>query len=194
VSVRRTLIAAAALALAGAASGADPKAGGAKAVVCAACHGEGGNSANPAVPSIAAQPAQFLATSLYMFREGNRKDPQMTPMAVNLSNTEMNDLAAYFSSQKAAPSKHRTSPENAQAGPELARKFQCTQCHGVRMQGQQHIPRLAGQHLEYLRAQLRAFKERKRVDLDGKMSESAQVLSDKDIEVLVDYIAGLELQ
>ena len=52
-----------------AAQGADPN-------LCAACHGENGNSANPAVPSLAQQPAQFISTSLFMFREGNRKDPQ----------------------------------------------------------------------------------------------------------------------
>ena len=167
-----------------AAAAADPKA-------CAACHGEGGNSANPAVPSLAGQPAQFISTALYMFRAGQRKDPQMTPMATGLSNTEMNDLAAYFSAQKPAPSRHRASPDNAAAGPSLAQKFQCTQCHGAHMLGQQHIPRLAGQQFEYLRAQLRSFKRGTRMDLDGKMSESAQPLSDKDIEVLADYIAGL---
>ncbi len=186
---------AAALALASAVSAAaDPKAGESKAAVCFACHGQGGNSANPAVPSIAGQPAQFISTSLYMFREGNRKDAQMSPIAANLSNTEMNDLAAYFSAQKPSPSGHRPSAENAQAGPGLAQKFKCTQCHGARMLGQQHIPRLAGQQFEYLRAQLRGFKAGTRIDLDAKMSESAQVLSDKDIEILVDYLAGLGTQ
>ena len=187
-------MAAAALALASAASAADPRAGESMAAVCFACHGQGGNSTNPAVPSIAGQPAQFISTSLYTFREGNRKDPQMSPIAANLSNTEMNDLAAYFSAQKPAPSAHRASADNAQARPELAQKFNCTQCHGARMLGQQHIPRLAGQQVEYLRAQLRGFKARTRIDLDGKMSESAQVLSDKDIEILVDYLAGLGIQ
>ena len=129
-----------------------------------------------------------------MFREGNRKDAQMSPIAANLSNTEMNDLAAYFSAQKPSPSGHRPSAENAQAGPGLAQKFKCTQCHGARMLGQQHIPRLAGQQFEYLRAQLRGFKAGTRIDLDAKMSESAQVLSDKDIEILVDYLAGLGTQ
>ena len=79
---------------------ADAEAGRAKAQVCAACHGADGNSDNPQWPSIAAQPAQFIAMSLFMFREGNRKDPQMTPMAATLSNADMNDLAAYFSAQK----------------------------------------------------------------------------------------------
>ena len=173
------------------AAGADTAAGEKRAGVCAACHGAGGNSTDPAAPTIAGQPAQFIAMSLYMFREGNRKNAEMTPMATGLSHTEMNDLAAYFAAQNPQPSKHRARPENAEAGPGLARKFSCTQCHGLRLLGQQHIPRLAGQQFEYLRAQLRAFKTGARQDLDGKMSESIQPLSDKEIDVLADYIAGL---
>ena len=162
--------------------------------VCAACHGDAGNSTNPAVPSLAGQPRQFLSTALYMFREGYRKDPQMTPMAANLSNAEMNELAGYFSKQPAAPARHRARPENVSAGPGLVQKFHCTQCHGAELQGQQQMPRLAGQQYDYLRAQLRGFRDGKRGDLDGKMSESAQGLSDTDIEALVDYIAGLGAQ
>jgi cytochrome c553 len=67
----------------------------------------------------------------------------------------------------------------------------CTQCHGPRLLGQQQMPRLAGQHYEYLRAQLAAFKAGKRADLDGNMTAAAQALSQKDIEVLADYLAGL---
>src|SRR6516164_8945735 len=84
---------------AGGARAADAEAGRKKAEVCVACHGESGNSTNPAVPSLAAQPAQFISMELFQFREGNRKDAQMTPMAANLSNADMNDLAAYFSAQ-----------------------------------------------------------------------------------------------
>ncbi|HEV7914639.1 MAG TPA: c-type cytochrome [Albitalea sp.] len=169
---------------------ADAEAGRQKAAVCAACHGEGGNSTNPAVPSIAQQPAQFVSTALFMFREGNRKDPQMSPMAANLSNEDMNDLAAFFSAQKAAPPSHKSDPENAKAGPGLAQKFNCTQCHGRGLLGQQHIPRLAGQQFEYLRTQLRGFKAMTRADIDGNMTSAARALSDKDIEVLSDFIAG----
>lgn len=170
---------------------ADPEAGKAKAMVCAACHGANGNSTDPAVPSLAGQPAQALATQLFQFREGNRKNPLMTPMASNLSNDDMNNIAAYFSSLKADPPKHKTSPANAELGPQLARKFNCTQCHGPALLGQQHMPRLAGQQAEYLRVQLRGFKASTRADLDGNMTSAAQALTDKDIEVLVDYLAGL---
>ena len=173
---------------------ANAEAGKQKAAVCAACHGEGGNSTNPAVPSIAQQPAQFVGTALFMFREGNRKDPQMSPMAANLSNEDMNDLAAFFSAQTAAPPSHKSNPENAKAGPELAQKFNCTQCHGRGLLGQQHIPRLAGQQFEYLRTQLRGFKAMTRADIDGNMTSAARALSEKDIEVLADFIAGASAQ
>jgi len=167
-----------------AAGAADPK-------LCASCHGEGGNSVNPAVPSLAGQPRQFITTALYMFRSGDRKDPQMAPIAAPLSNADLNELAAYFTAQKPASPRHSTSAENAKAGPDVAKKFNCTQCHGPRLVGQQQMPRLAGQNYEYLLAALRAFKTGKRADMDGNMTAAAQALSDKDIEVLADYLAGL---
>src|ERR671925_1792660 len=112
-----------------------------KAQACFACHGPEGNSSNPAVPSIAGQPGQFITTTLFFYRQGDRKNEQMSPVAQGLSNEDMNDLAAYFSAQKAAPPRHKASPENTKVGPELSRKFNCTQCHGPRLMGQQQIPR-----------------------------------------------------
>ena len=174
-----------------AAAGADIEAGRQKAQVCVACHGPAGNSTNTVMPSLAGQPAQFISTELFQFREGHRKDPQMTPMAANLSNADMSDLAAYFSAQKPAPPAHKTDPTNAAVAQKLAQQFYCVQCHGPGLLGQQHIPRLAGQQFEYLRTQLRGFKAQTRADLDGNMTSAAQALTDKDIDVLVDYISGL---
>ena len=174
-----------------AAAGADVEAGRQKAQVCVACHGPEGNSANPVMPTLAGQPAQFISIELFQFREGNRKDPQMTPMAANLSNADMNDLAAYFAAQKPRPPSHKTDPANAATAPKLAQQFNCVQCHGKALLGQQHIPRLAGQQFEYLKMQLRGFKAQTRADLDGNMTSAAQALSENDIDALVDYIAGL---
>jgi len=162
--------------------------------VCVACHGSEGNSAIPANPSLAAQPGQFLSIQLYQFREGNRKDPQMSPIAEKLSNKEMNELAAYFSKQKAAASTHKTSPENAVAGPKLTHQLNCVQCHGPQLRGQEHIPRFAGLQYEHLLAQLRKLKTQSRGDFDGFMTQISQPLADKDIEILADYIAGLSPQ
>ncbi len=192
MSVRKALVVAAAFALAGgAATAADIEAGKRKAALCEACHGPEGNAVIPVNPSIAGQPAQFISNALFFFREGNRKDPQMTPIASTLSNADMNDLAAYFSSLNMAPPKHKTSPENAAAGPGLAQKFMCTQCHGPALLGTQHIPRIAGQLPDYVRTQLKGFKASTRSDIDGNMTSAAQALSEKDIEVLADYLAGI---
>lgn len=143
------------------------------------------------MPSLAGQPAQFISMQLFLFRQGDRKDPQMSPIAANLSNADMNELAAYFTKQRPAAPSHKTAPENAAAGPKLAQQFNCVQCHGPALLGQQHIPRLAGQQHQYLLTQLRGFKTHTRADLDGNMTSAAELLSEKDIEILADYLSGL---
>lgn len=163
-----------------------------KAAACIECHGSGGTLTDPAMPSLAGQPKQFLVTQLFMFREGIRKDPQMSPAAANLTNADLNDLAAYFSTQKLAPPARAADPSKTAAARRLAEQYHCVQCHGPGLMGQQHIPRLAGQQREYLRAQLRAFKTSTRFDMDGQMSSAAQPLSEADIEILADYLAGLK--
>lgn len=175
-----------------AARAADVAAGQQKAQNCVACHGPEGNSVNPTVPSLAGQPAQFIATQLLMFREGRRKDAQMSPFAAGLSNADLNNLAAYFAAQTVAPPAHQADAASAQAGPRLAQQFNCTQCHGPALMGQQHIPRLAGQQFDYLKAQLRGFKASTRFDMDGQMTSAAQALSEADITMLADYLAGLK--
>jgi len=162
-----------------------------KTQACIVCHGPGGNSTDPAMPSLAGQPAQFISMQLFMFREGNRKDPQMSPLASSLSNADMNELAAYFSRQKPATPSHRTASENAATGRRLTEQHHCVQCHGPALLGLQHIPRLAGQQFAYLRTQLRGFKAKTRADFDGNMTSAAALLSEKDIEVLADYLSGL---
>jgi len=163
-----------------------------KAEACVACHGADGNSTNDVVPSLAGQPKQFITTQLVMFREGNRKDPQMSPMAANLSNADINDFGTYFSAQKPAPPRQSTVPDKVAAGRRLTERNHCVSCHGPALMGQQHIPRLAGQQREYLRTQLRGFKAGTRFDMDGNMTPAAQSLSDADIEIVADYLAGMK--
>ncbi|MDQ6917595.1 MAG: c-type cytochrome [Pseudomonadota bacterium] len=162
-----------------------------KAEACAACHGADGNSSNPVIPSLAGQPKQFITTQLVMFREGNRKDPQTSPLTANMSNADINDFGTYFSAQELTPAQQMTVPDKAAAGRGLTEQFNCVQCHGPALTGQQHIPRLAGQQGEYLRIQLRGFKSSTRFDMDGNMTSAAQPLSGADIDTLADYLAGL---
>jgi cytochrome c553 len=144
------------------------------------------------VPSLAGQPQQFIVTQLIMFRLGNRKDPQMSPAAANLTNTDLNDLAAFFSAQKSTSAPRAIDPGRAATGRRLTEQHHCVACHGPALKGQQHVPGLAGQQRQYLRTQLIGFKAGTRFDMDGNMSSAAQPLSDSDIEVLADYLAALK--
>lgn len=159
--------------------------------LCAACHGPNGNSTNPAIPSLAGQPAQFIGTQLVMFREKRRNDPQMSPIAASLTNADINALGKFFAAQEHAPPAAKPSPDVVERGKQVAEKFNCTACHGATLKGQQHMPRLAGQQAEYLKVQLRGFKAGTRFDMDGNMTAAAQPLSAQDIDVLAEYLATL---
>jgi cytochrome c553 len=160
--------------------------------LCAACHGPQGNSAVPTNPSLAGQPKQFITTQLVMFREGNRKDPQMSPIAANLTNAEVNELGAYFASQEPVPPPPSDmDPAKVAASQRLASQYNCVVCHGAALKGTQHIPRLAGQQRVYLAEQLRGFKAGKRFDMDGNMTSAAKPLTAEDIELLAEYLAAL---
>ncbi len=171
---------------------ADAETGRAKAEICVACHGPAGNSTQPAYPSLAGQPKQFIVSALYQFREGKRVNALMSPMAASLSNADLNDLAAYFSAQKMAPPAKPASPATIAAGEKIAQANNCTACHSPQLTGQQHIPRLAGQHRDYLAAQLAAFRAATRGEMDGMMTSVAQVLTPQDIDALADYLSGLD--
>ena len=164
-----------------------------KAQVCGACHGADGNSPSSIVPSLAGQPRQFIVTALYMYREGRRKNALMSPFAEKLSNADFNDLAAYYSSLKMAPPARTTTPEKAAQGNAISEKNNCVACHTASLVGQQQMPRLAGQHYDYLLDQLKQFKASTRGDMDGTMTSAAQALSPADIEILAEYMSTLSV-
>ncbi len=87
--------------VAGPALAADAEAGKAKSTTCAGCHGPDGISANPLWPNLAGQKDQYLIKQMKDFRDGNRTDPVMAPMAQGLSDQDIADMAAYYSQLKA---------------------------------------------------------------------------------------------
>ena len=98
----RLLVAAALLAatpFAFAASG-DASVGKKKSGPCAACHGPEGVSPTPDFPNLAGQHADYLEAALKHYKNGKRKNPIMAEQAKNLSQKDILDLAAYFSSQR----------------------------------------------------------------------------------------------
>jgi cytochrome c553 len=88
----------------GVAAAADVAAGKARVeAVCSACHGITGISASPAFPNLAGQKEGYLRTALMAYRSGSRKDPVMGNMAANLSDAEIDNLAAYLAGLKGYP-------------------------------------------------------------------------------------------
>ncbi len=76
----------------------DVNAGKSKSLVCVACHGPEGISFNGIWHNLAVQKRGYIVLQLKAFREGQRYDPWMSPMAKPLSDEEIEDLAAYYSS------------------------------------------------------------------------------------------------
>ena len=75
----------------------DVKAGRAKALMCQACHGLDGLSKTPDAPNIAGQTEAYLVAQLQAYKSGGRKNDAMSVVAPSLSDTDIEDLAGYFS-------------------------------------------------------------------------------------------------
>jgi len=167
------------------------EAGKQKAEACVACHGPNGNSQAGMFPVLAGQTDRYIYLQLKDYKEGRRKNAMMSAIAAGLEKQDMLDLAAYFSQQKQARTGFKTEPARVTAGAKKAEETLCAMCHLGGMKGQNEIPRLAGQHPEYIVTQLKNFKARERTNDAGNMTSLAQTLSEDDIENLAHWIHSL---
>jgi cytochrome c553 len=104
--MKKILIITAAMALGATAHAADPAAGKEKSKTCAACHGENGISQVPDFPKLAGQYNDYLVRALSDYKSGARKNAIMTGLVTNLTQQDIADLAAYYSSQHALATKY----------------------------------------------------------------------------------------
>lgn len=179
------------------AQAADIEAGKAKSAVCAACHGADGNSLNPAWPKLAGQHAPYLIAQLKAFQANKgRSDPLMSSQAQSLTPEEIDNLAAYFSSQKiqpgeADPSRVAQGQKLYQGGQVATQLPACIACHGPTGHGNAlaGFPLIGGQQADYVIKQLNDYKSGARQN--AMMSPIAHKLSDEDIKNLAAYLSGL---
>ena len=169
----------------------DIEAGKKKAEACVACHGATGNSPAGMFPTLAGQNPRYIYLQLKDYKEGRRQNPMMTAIASTLEKADMQDLAAYFGSQKQVRSTFQADPQRIKAGAAKADESLCAMCHMGGMTGQNEIPRLAGQHPDYIITQLKNFKARTRHNDAGNMTSLAQTLSENDMENLAHWISSL---
>jgi cytochrome c553 len=189
----------------------DPVAGEAKAATCGACHGLDGNSADPQYPKLAGQHEAYIARQLELFKNGGRQNPIMLGFAAPLSPQDMRDIGAFYATKVATPGLANDAPVAAggdetwvargerlyRGGHKDSGTPACMACHGPSGRGNPaaSYPALAGQHANYTKAQLTAFRDGqvhgKDAQANAVMANVAAYLSDEDIEALATYIEGL---
>jgi len=172
--------------------------------VCAACHAADGNSAAAANPKLAGQLYDYLHKQLANFKpqggkKAERDNAVMAGMTANLSAADMKDIAAYYASQKLKPAMARDK-ELAALGQRIYRggntasgMAACAGCHGPTGMGMPaQYPRISGQFAEYVELQLKAFRAGTRAnDPNGMMRGVAVRMSDREIQAVAEYVAGL---
>lgn len=191
----------------------DPDAGREKAneAGCHKCHGNDGMSIHPAVPNLAGQNDWYIVKQLKEFQIPLEEDDEapigtiarhnsiMSPRALELSESDVWNLAAFYSSQMCRDQKR--AEQTPMEAPE--RSQSCIRCHG--MAGKSvfpEVPNLAGQNRNFMIKQLTAY--RKSAQLSGPigqdqryhygMTEEARTLSDTEIEQLAGFFSGLSCQ
>jgi len=176
--------------------------GQAKSATCAACHGADGNSINPEWPSLAGQHPEYLSNALHDFKSGQRSNVLMSGQATALDDQAIEDLAAYFATQK--PSRRTADPALVEQGERLYRGGNldkgisaCMACHGPTGRGNPGAgyPVLAGQHATYTSNQLTAYRAGERqtdAEQNQVMRNIAALMSDKEINAVASYIQGLQ--
>ena len=168
--------------------------------VCAACHGEKGNSPTTIGPKLAGQHPKYLIEQMTAFAKGKqRSDPSMNSLMLGLSTEDKTNIAAFYAQQSIQIGAAK--PEDIKRGESLYRGGDikkhitaCIACHGPRGLGnaQAGFPALGGQHPNYTIKQLVDFKEGKRTtDLNNIMQDIASRMDKKDMQAVANYIYGL---
>ncbi|MFK7863371.1 MAG: cytochrome c [Pseudohongiellaceae bacterium] len=177
----------------------DAAAGQAKSALCATCHGADGNSALSINPKLAGQSAKYIVKQLNDYKSGARVNPTMSAMVGNLSDQDMEDIAAWYSSQSVTLL--GADADALELGERLYRGGNkelgvaaCAACHSPTGSGNSPagFPSLSGQHVDYTLNQLKSFRAGERANDNSEMMRSVvERLTDKELEALASYVSGL---
>jgi len=167
--------------------------------VCSACHGPNGQSISPVFPNLAGQQSAYIVLQLDAFRGKMRGDPNaqayMWGMASQLSETAIKSVADYYASQKPAagvagdPALMAEGRKIFTEGIPQQGVPACASCHLPGAEGVAAFPRLAGQHVEYLTAQLEGFKSGIRANAPI-MSNVVKSMSSEQLRAAATYAAS----
>ena len=158
--------------------------------ICAGCHGEDGNSKIEKIPSLAGQPAFFVLNSLFLMREGVRKVDAMVPFVKDLTDEELDALSRHYAALPAKASDEKADAALAQKGAAIATQRGCVSCHLPTLAGQQQMPRVAKQRIDYLTPTLKSYRDAPRPGADTAMSAAIAGATDDDIAALANFAAS----
>jgi cbb3-type cytochrome c oxidase subunit III len=168
------------------------------AAVCAACHGPDGNSLVPDYPKLAQQHPEYLIKQLTEFKAGKRQNAIMLGFSSTLSEDDMRNIAYWVTTNKASAGAAADADLIAQGqriyvGGVLERNIPaCAGCHGPTAAGiPAQYPRLHGQQVNYVLAQLNTFRSGERSN-NVAMASVAAKLNDREIKAVAEYVASLK--
>jgi len=190
--IRRALVFLGLACVAGAAlpqSKADPARGAVKAQACGACHGTPERAPLPLTPSLAGQREEFTVLQMFLLREGVRNVPQMAGTLSGFSDSDLDDVAAYFARQAPLRSNAKPDPGLRARGAALSKAMGCGSCHLADYRGQKQVPLLSNQREDYLVASLKAYRDNRSTGPDTSMNGVLYRIPDGDIEALAHYLA-----
>lgn len=166
--------------------------------LCAACHGLDGNSPIANIPKLAGQHPEYLLKELRAYQAEHRASGIMAPLAKQLGEEDLANLAAYFARQKPAPGTV-SRPELLAAGKKLYLEGNpktgvpaCDGCHEEDGSGSKRFPRLAGQHVDYTLEELKRYAAGQRNYGTKLMRTVAERLTPQEAEALAQYMASLK--
>ena len=157
--------------------------------LCAACHGDKGNSKMLGSPSLAGQPRIFIENQLVMIREGLREVAAMKGLITDMKDEEFTVLAKYFSEQKIQPEPTALDTTRAARGAALSKRGQCGSCHLPDYAGREQMPRLAGQREDFLLSSMKEFRDGKATGRDTIMAATLRGMSNAELTDLAHYFA-----
>lgn len=157
--------------------------------LCAACHGEKGNSRLPGSPSLAGQPRIFIENQLVMIREGLREVAPMKGLLAEMKDEEFTALAKYFSEQKIQPESTPMDAAKAARGASLSKTGHCGSCHLPDYAGREQMPRLAGQREDFLLSSMKEFRDGRATGRDTIMVSTLRGMTDAELTDLAHYFA-----
>jgi cytochrome c553 len=159
---------------------------------CTACHGDGGASTLPENPILAGQQYYYIYLQLKDFKSGARHSDIMGPLVQPLQPEQMKLLAQFFSKQKWPAIGHAAESANVEIARRAEESAGCIGCHLGDFRGNSAVPRLAGQHPEYLKRTMLDFKNKVRTNAPAMVALFA-TYSEQEIASLADHLASLSV-